>query len=143
MGQTSQYSEVAEWYLIFSRAKFDHWIWKFIDRDMGHVYAVQDLNDYQWLVVQPRLNIVHMRILLKSMYPVVRCIADIDDKIVKVKCFPDVRVRGGLNWFNCVEQVKALVGVKSFWTFTPKQLYTRLTRGDYGNYGRKDSKKTT
>ncbi len=121
-----------EWYLIFSEAKYDHWIWRFVDKDIGHVYAVKSLNDYQWLVVQPRVNMTDMHILLKSQYPVIRAIADKDDKIIKAKVNVKPKVRGLLNWFTCVEQVKALIGVRSFWTITPKQLYNGLLENKYG-----------
>ena len=53
------------WYVVFTEAKYDHWIFNFVDRSMGHVYAVQSLNDYQWLVVQPRANITQTKIMLK------------------------------------------------------------------------------
>ena len=121
-----------EWYLIFTVATYDHWIWRLVDKSMGHVYAVQDLNDYQWLLIQPRNNYTEVKILLKSQYPFINAIADKDDKIIKVKASPTLKPRGTLNWFTCVEQVKALIGVKSFWTWTPKQLYNGLMRGRYG-----------
>jgi hypothetical protein len=37
--------------------------------------------------------------------------------------------RGHFCRFNCVEMIKALIGLKSFWTFTPKQLYRKLKNG--------------
>jgi hypothetical protein len=120
------------WYLVFTEAKYDHWVWRFVDQGMGHVYAVQDLNDYQWLVIQPRVNITQAKILLKCDYPVINALADINDKIVRVECEISAKPRGCLNWFTCVEQVKALVGIRSFWTLTPKQLYKGLIGGRYG-----------
>lgn len=125
------------WYLVFTEAKYSHWIWRFVDKRIGHVYAVQDLNDYQWLVVQPRLNMTQVKVLLKCQYPVINTIAGIDDKIVKVEVESQARVRGFINWFTCVEQVKALVGIRSFWTLTPKQLYNGLIGGRYGRRNRK------
>ncbi|MDH5182446.1 MAG: hypothetical protein OEX12_01030 [Gammaproteobacteria bacterium] len=119
-------NEPIEWYLIFTNAKYSHWVWRFIDKKMGHVYAVKDLNPYQWLVVQPCVNMTYVNILLKSQFPVIRAIADADDDIIKVSSIVKPGVRGGLNWFNCVEQVKALIGMKSFWTLTPKQLHRKL-----------------
>lgn len=99
---------------------------------MGHVYAVKDLNDYQWLVVQPRVNIVQVKVLLKCQYPVINCIAAKEDKVIKVKAYPSLEPRGRLNWFTCVEQIKALIGINSVWTLTPKQLYNGLIGGKYG-----------
>ena len=103
-----QYEEVQpEWYVVFSEAKYDHWIFNIIDRYMGHVYAVQSLNDYQWLVIQPRVNITETKILLKCQYPSIYDMTGEDDKVVKVKVNQTSHVRGTLNFFNCVEQVKA------------------------------------
>ena len=121
------------WYVIFTQAKFDHWIWRIMSKDVGHVYAVQDINEYQWLVVQPRVNVTEIKILNKYDYPVIGMIAGNDDKILRVEVNLRVNLRGGLNWFNCVEQVKALLGIKSFFTFTPLQLYNGLKAGRYGH----------
>lgn len=128
-----------EWYVVFTEAKYCHWIWRFVDRSMGHVYAVKELNDYQWLVVQPRVNIVQMKILLKCQYPVIGAITAKEDKVLKVRAFPGVEPRGTLNWFTCVEMIKALIGVKSFWTITPKQLYRGLQENRYGRDIRKST----
>lgn len=115
-----------EYYVIFTEAKLDHWIFKLLHKDYGHVYAVKELNDYQWLLIQPRANIVETRILLKAHYPHIRLISGPSAKVIQVQVNQDLSTRGGLNWYNCVEQVKALIGVKSFLTFTPKQLHDRL-----------------
>lgn len=121
-----------EWYVVFTEAKIDHWVYNIIDRAVGHVYAVKSLNDYQWLVVQPRLNMTDIYIRLKCQYPHIKMITGPDAKIVAVTAKCTVGSRGTLNWFNCVEQVKALIGVKSFWTITPKQLYNGLMGNRYG-----------
>lgn len=121
-----------EWYVVFSEAKYSHWVFSIIDRRMGHVYAVQSLNNYQWLVVQPRVNITETKILLKCQYPTIYDITDEDDKVVRVKVKQCARVRGTFNFFNCVEQVKALLGIKSALTLTPTQLYNGLMGGRYG-----------
>ena len=137
--QLSEYEDATtEWYVIFTEAKFPHWVFRFVDRSIGHVYAVQSLNDYQWLVIQPRVNITQAKIMLKCQYPSIYDITSPEDKIVKVKVKQSDKVRGCLNWFNCVEQVKALIGVSSFWTWTPKQLYNGLIGGRYGSDWRED-----
>lgn len=120
-----------EWYLIFTKAKLGHWVFKLLHRDISHVYAVKDLNDYQWLLVQPRVNLTDTEILLKCQYPHIMSIAGPDDKVVKVSAYSEPRNRGLPCWFNCTEQVKALIGVRSFWTFTPYQLYKGLIGGRY------------
>jgi len=121
-----------EWYLIFAKAKYSHWIFRLLHKEISHVYAVKDLNDYQWLVVQPRANLTDTEILLKCEHPHITCISGPEDKIIKVSVLSQPENRGLPCWFNCTEQVKALIGVKSFWTFTPYQLYKGLIRGRYG-----------
>lgn len=128
----SESLEPVEWYVVFTAAKIPHWVFKLMHKDYGHVYAVRDLNDYQWLVVQPRINIVDIKIMLKSQYPHIKMITGPDAKVLKVESVFNPRARGTFNWFNCVEQVKALIGVKSFWTWTPKQLHDGLMGNRYG-----------
>ena len=118
-----------QWYIVFTRAKYDHWIYRFINRDMGHVYAIKSLNDYQWLVVQPRVNITEVRVKVKASYPHIRMITGEAAKIVKVTAI-NTKPRGAINFFNCVEQVKALIGLRAPWCFTPQQLYN-LLEGDH------------
>jgi len=114
--------------VVFTESKIHHWIFKILHKDFGHVYAVKSLNDYQWLVIQPRINIVETSIKLKSHYPHIRMLTGPDAEVIKVKVNYSSKARGGLNWFNCVEQVKALLGIKSVFTLTPKQLHDRLMR---------------
>lgn len=123
--------EPNEWYVVFTSTDQQHWIYSFIDRSFGHCYAVQSLNEQQWLVIQPRINVTQAKIMLKCQYPHIRDLIAPEDKVIKVTV-KATRYRGTLNWFNCVEQVKALIGVKSFWTWTPKQLYKGLLEGRYG-----------
>lgn len=120
-----------EWYIVFTEAKHDHWVYNFVDKSMGHVYAIRSLNDYQWLVIQPRINITEVKIKLKYNYPHIRMITGEDAKIVKVTAI-NTRPRGSLNFFNCVEQVKALIGLRAPWCLTPKQLYDGLMGDKYG-----------
>jgi len=124
-------NEVDEWYVVFTKAKIDHWIYRWVDRAMGHVYAVKDLNDYQWLVVQPRINRTEIKIKLKCQYQTIKMLTGPNDKVVKVSTC-NIDSRGTLNYFNCVEQVKALIGVKDMWCLTPTQLYNKLMGGKNG-----------
>jgi len=103
-----------------------------MDNDFTHVYAVKSLNEYQWLVIQPTCAYTDLVIKSKSEYPHIRLIAGQDAKIIKVTAMINPVFRGSLNCFTCVEQIKALLGIKSFWTWTPKQLYKGLIGGRYG-----------
>ena len=126
-----------EWYVVFTEAKIQHWIYKIVDRDMGHTYAIKDLNDYQWLVVQPRINCTEIKIKLKCQYPHIKMLTGPDAKIIKVTSM-NTSPRGTLNFFNCVEQVKALIGIKDMWCLTPKQLYNDLIGDKHGGNSKQD-----
>jgi hypothetical protein len=126
-------AEPITWHVVFTPARLQHWIFKVLHRDYGHVYAIKSLNDYQWLVVQPRLNMTDIRVKLKTTYPHVRMLTGPDARIITVDVVNGHDgVRGGPCWYNCVEQVKALLGIRSFWTLTPKQLYDGLIGHKYG-----------
>lgn len=115
-----------EWYVVFTRTDSKHYIYRWVDREIGHVYAVKSLNDYFWLVIDPRINVTHARTVLKSQYPFIYDLIGSEDKVIKVRSNPAPRDRNLPCWFNCVEQVKALLGIRSFWTITPKQLFRYL-----------------
>lgn len=126
--------------MVFCKASIHHWLFRFLDKDFTHAYAVQDWNEYYWVVVQPTCastTIIHK---LKSQYPHIRLLVGPGAKIIKVSADIEPRFRGTLNWFNCVEQIKALLGIRSFWTLTPKQLHDGLIGGRYGD-GTNKSKK--
>lgn len=129
---SSAEDEVREWYAVFTPVKIDHWFCKLLDQDFGHVYLIKELNDYQWLVMQYRTNLMDPKILIKSKYPCIRSITGPDAKIVHVQVQPRDRPIGCLNWSNCTELAKSLLGIKSFWTWTPKQLYYGLIGDRYG-----------
>lgn len=63
---------------------------------------------------------------------IVENIEDLTRKDAKIVYFSNKidenMYRGTLCWFNCVEVVKAHIGIKSFWTWTPYQLFQLLEK---------------
>lgn len=129
MSKTKSSLDPIKWYVVFCKSKVDMWLYNHvIDKEFGHVYAIRDLNEHQWLIVQPRVNIVDIEIKLKSQYPHVKMLTGPDVTILDASVYPQDRTIACLNFSTCTEVVKGLLGIRSFWTWTPKQLYKLLTR---------------
>lgn len=67
-----------------------------------------------------------VRTHLVSEFPTIRDLAGKDAHIVPVVYDIKMRHRGHLCLFNCVEVVKAVLGIKKPFIFTPYQLYRFL-----------------
>ena len=117
---------VATWYVIFTEREGPR-IWnRFIRKDFGHVYLVRpvqygpELSDVMWLKFEPGLEAVELDIEHSPTPPWGR---DIAQRVVAAP-----RSRVVRDWFHvgpmtCVELAKAVLGIRSFWTRTPYQLY--------------------
>ena len=68
----------------------------------------------------------HVDIYPVDDYPNIRMMTDDGDKIVKVRANIKEDERWTLCIINCVEVVKSLLGIRSFKTVTPRQLYKYL-----------------
>lgn len=126
--QTGQIQRV-KYYIVFTKSGFKHWIFKLLDPDFQHVYAMRKSPGGQfWIVINPLRSHIQTDILLVDDYPHPRTFAGVDSVVVPVESMIDIeRERWGLCVFNCVEVVKGLLGIKDFWLLTPRQLYKRIT----------------
>jgi len=130
MDKTLQHVE--EWYVIFRRTTLKHWIFALLDDEIQHCYAVKDCRDY-WLVVDGKNCCLQTTLESKADYPHIRCF-DNDSVILSVRAIIDPKgYRYSLCLFSCVDVVKAVLGVKDFWCWTPYQLYRGLTNGRWTN----------
>jgi len=117
-----------EWHIIFEEGSYRDWLINKLEPGYTHCYAVKlSEHGHFWMIVNPRMS--HLQITQEPVntYPTIRSYVGPDCTIITVKAImSSTRPRGTLCWFNCVEVVKALIGVKSFWTLTPWQLYNYL-----------------
>ena len=121
---------IQEYYVIFTDSKRDNWMVKRLKAPFQHVYAIKKSEGgHFWVKVDPTSPATLIDLYPVHQYPDYRLLIKDSDKVIRVtaKIDPD-RERWTLCIFNCVEQVKALLGIRSFWTWTPRQLYRYLRR---------------
>lgn len=113
------------WYVLFSDSKSNRVGW--LRPSYRHVLAMRQEDELIWHVVNYGESHLDVTYELVSDYETP---ADYAPDAVIVKWDQDIeqRLRGGICHFNCVEVTKALLGIKSFFTFTPYQLYKYMLR---------------
>ena len=128
MDESSKHTE--HYYVIFRKTRLKHWVFKWLDSELQHVYAVKESPGGEfWIVIDGKNSVTQVNLLSKVDYPHIRCIEP-DSVILSIRAIIDPSsYRHTLCVFNCVEQVKALLGIRSFWCWTPYQLYKRLNHG--------------
>ena len=120
---------IEEWYICFGGDCQKHWVQKLLKKGFFHCYAFKLSPGGQFYIeVNGMKSHTHIDLLtvnddnfnkLTNGTKFIKVIATIDTK----------KDRGHICRFNCVEQVKSLLGLSEFWTWTPYQLYMRLTDG--------------
>ena len=118
------------WYVIFKKTSLKHWIFNWMDSELQHCYAVKESAGGQfWLIIDAKNCYTDVRIESKLDYPHIRCLEP-NGVILSIRAIIDPnKYRYTLCVFNCVEVVKSVLGIKSFWCWTPYQLYKRLSHG--------------
>ncbi len=121
-------STIEEWYVCFDGVDNKHWIQRYLKKGFYHCYAFKESPGGKfYIVVNATRSHTDVDLLLinddnfnklTNVNKFVRVIVSIDTK----------KDRGHLCRFNCVEQVKSLLGISEFWTWTPYQLYKRLIK---------------
>lgn len=105
------------------------WWLRFLKKGFRHCYVLIAIdNKMTWLEINPMSNQTFISVYqfleeteyvdnLKIDNKFIICEIDVFD--VGLKTAP-------ISWFSCVEVVKRIVGLHSFFTFTPYQLYKKL-----------------
>ena len=119
---------IEEWYVCFKDVPNKHWVQRFLNKGFRHCYAFKESPGGKFIIlVEPmrsHLDIDIVPLNKENFTKMTDC-----NKFVKVIVQYDLnKDRGHFCRFSCVEVVKSLIGVKSFWTFTPYQLYKRLLK---------------
>ncbi len=121
---------VEHWYVIFRKTTLNHWVFRWLDPEFQHCYAIKESPGGEfWMVVDAKNSVTEVKLLSKVDYPHIRSIEP-DGVILSIKAIINPNnYRYTLCVFNCVEVVKSLLGIKAFWCWTPYQLYKRLSHG--------------
>ena len=123
-------NQVEEYYVVFDTAHFDYWFSKRMKKGFTHCYAIKkSKGGYFWHIINPTRGSLELNLVPIEDYPTIRDCVGYGPTIVSVKAIIDTqRFRGTICLFNCVEVVKALLGIKDMWLWTPYQLYKYLRR---------------
>lgn len=119
---------VEEWFVCFKDVGRKHWVQKFLKTGYQHCYAFKTSPGGQFLVIAEPMR-SHLDIdIVQLNDDNLNKLLDCTEYVQVVVSYDLTKDRGHFCRFNCVEVVKSLIGLKSFWTFTPYQLYKRLIK---------------
>lgn len=106
-------------FLIYHRTK--RW-WKHVLGDYAHVSIMVRSGDH-WIWMDPSTGFTHLQV-----FPVGYRWTEILDDVTAYQPFSvwrkaeQIRAWYGIAPFNCIEQAKAVLGIRSLWVQTPRQL---------------------
>lgn len=117
---------MVEWFVCFKDVKESHWFQKYLKPGFKHCYAFSLSPGGQFYqVVDPARAFT-----LVELYPKTDEMFDeltnCNEYVKIVSVIDREKHRGTICHFNCVEVVKSLIGMDSFFTFTPYQLYRKI-----------------
>jgi hypothetical protein len=118
----------------FTAQAAPRWWTKILHPKALHVFALKWTGKH-WVMVHPRIAYTEVQVLdykNESDLPTIVSKMEIEGALridfdhLDTDC---IRVPWLFTPWTCVEQVKALIGVRSFWVLTPRQLWRYLKRG--------------
>lgn len=119
-----------EWFVVWKKSNHRKGLFRYLKPGMSHVYAVRKSRGGAfWIIVDPLLSHITVDMIPVDKFPHIRLYAGEEAVILPVRAKINPAPRYTLCIFNCVEVVKGLLGIRSFWTFTPWQLYKLLKKG--------------
>lgn len=116
--------EERDYYAVFSPSKAPGLWW--LDKQFQHCYIVRNEYGRVWTVIEDTHNHLSVHPYLVEEYPTIHDLVGGEAIVLRVKREIKDRYRGTLCLFNCVEVVKAVLGIRKTFIFTPKQLYRYL-----------------
>lgn len=124
-----------DWYIVFEHGDMPYWWSKYLQSGFRHCWALR-WDGFNWIMINPKLGHTDIEILPYGSFEDIENIR-IDTNcsvIIHAKVWREsVRIRSP--WptaITCVEQIKALLGIRKWFLFTPYDLFNYLIRGKYG-----------
>ena len=125
-----------DWFIVFEHGDMPWKLAKLLKPGYRHCYAVR-YDGHEWIYFHPHLGHTDIRVMAappgSTIFDVVStgysAIIHIDtqQKVGKVR-------QAWPTFFTCVEQIKALLGIRAGFVFTPWKLYKLLKGKGYGFY---------
>lgn len=109
--------------LIFRQANYSKILNWFLKEGFSHVLVVIH-KPYADVLIDPRIGYTEV-----TVYPPNTDFSNWGEKITVTVEAEVARLRGIFGLLNCVEQVKAFLGIRDKFIFTPYQLYRKLKNG--------------
>jgi hypothetical protein len=124
-----------DWYIVFEHGDMPWWWAKFLQSGFRHCWALR-WDGYNWIAINPKLGHTDIEVLPYYNHKDIENIR-IDTEcsvIIHAKVWRESkRIRA--SWptvVTCVEQIKALLGIRRWFLFTPYQLFNHLIGGKHG-----------
>ena len=116
------------WYVVFSRSSYKYPFHRWLNQDFTHVWAFTRSEGGEfWHVINSTASCLDCDLKLCGEYPHPQLMVSDYDVMIPVQSKIDTsKVRGTICLFNCVEVVKAILGVRKPFVLTPYQLYKYL-----------------
>jgi hypothetical protein len=106
---------------------------KLFNKQISHCYVmIKSKGGHFWHIINPAVTHLDIKTEFVEDYLHPRQYAGVNAVIVPVRAYINQKPRWGLCFFTCTEVIKGILGIKSFWTFTPWQLYKYLIRESEG-----------
>ena len=113
-----------EYYVVFRNSELKGLQW--LKKGFQHCAVVRKEYGTVWTVIQDGYSHLSIHPFLVEDYPTLDMLFGEDSSIIQVEMQTEGRYRGHLCVFTCVEVVKAVLGIKKPFIFTPHQLYRYL-----------------
>jgi len=120
-----------DWFVVFEHGDMKYWWTKYLQGGFRHCWAFR-WDGYNWIAYRPNLGYTDIEILpwgkledIEFIHKDIICSAIIRHKAWRKTS----RLRAPFpTAFTCVEQVKALLGIRKWYMFTAYQLFNYLRK---------------
>jgi len=131
----AKYSKT-DWFIVFEEGDMP-WFWtKFLKKGIKHCYAIR-FDGFNWVAFYPSMGHTDVEILPFGHLDTIQNVSQDTNRSVIIHAKVrrnSIRIRAP--WptvFTCVEQIKALLGIRCWYVFTAWQLFKYLRRQNYGH----------
>ncbi len=126
---SNDYVRQQMWTVCFAGATRKHWVQRFLKDGFEHCYAFTASPGGKFFMLVDPIRSYTMLDLLPADDDTYKELTE-GVTFVNVVATIDIRKdRGHFCRINCVEVIKSFLGINSFFTLTPYQLYKRLKNG--------------
>lgn len=128
---------LTDWYVVFEHGDMPYWWAKYLHAGFRHCWALR-WDGFNWIAINPRLGHTDVEVLpyynhddIENIHIDTDCSVIIHAKVWR----ESKRIRTPYPVaMSCVEQIKALLGIRKWLLFTPYQLFKHLSGVKNGKF---------